>query len=154
MKMKTINNEPLLTVAGIALARMTHPPCLKITYKGYNTDEEFIEFHKKTYEIFIQLKQAGEQVFFFSDFTDSEAISLSAIEWFNREMIPLYATVGRFRGVLTMPKDPFSRISMEEYMQGAAKTVMQMPHAHLIDAKQKVFEDKAAAIAWLEKQMI
>jgi hypothetical protein len=43
---------------------------------------------------------------------------------------------------------------MEEYMQGAAKTVMQMPHAHLIDAKQKVFEDKAAAIAWLEKQMI
>ncbi len=152
--MKTMHSEVLLKVAGITLTRLTHLPCLKISYEGYNTDEEFMEFHRKTYEIYREMRKTENQLFFFTDFSRSEAVSLSAIEWFNRELIPLYATSGRFRGALIISTDPFNRISMEEYIQGAIKAVMQMPDAHLIDARQKVFEDEASALAWLEKQMI
>lgn len=150
----TMHSEVLLNVAGITLTRLAHPPCLRISYQGYNTDEEFIEFHQKTYELYQEMRKTTDQLFFFTDFSNSEAVSLSAIEWFNRELIPLYAASGRFRGALIMSTDPFNRISMEEYIQGAMKAVMQMPDAHLIDARQKVFEDEASALAWLEKQLI
>ncbi|WP_448518628.1 hypothetical protein [Rhodoflexus sp.] len=149
-----MNSEVLLRVAGITLTRLAYPPCLKLTYKGYNTDEEFMEFHRKAYEFFVEMRKHEPQLAFLTDFSESEAVSLSAIEWFNREMIPLYIKVGRFRGALIISTDPFNRISMEEYIQGAAHTIMQMPNAHLIDARQKVFEDQTAALAWLEKQMI
>lgn len=154
MEILTTDNELLLQVAGITLTRIAHSPCLKISYQGYNTDEEFMDFHRKTYEIFKKMRQTEPQLCCLTDFSKSEAVSLSAIEWFNREMIPLYVRLGRFRGALIISKDPFSRISMEEYIQGAAKAVSQMPDAHLIDARQKVFEDQTAALTWLEKQMI
>lgn len=150
----TMHSEVLLNVAGITLTRLAHPPCLKISYKGYNTDEEFIEFHRKTYEFYREMRRTTDQLFLFTDFSNSEAVSLSAIEWFNRELIPQYITCGRFRGALIMSADPFNRISMEEYIQGAVNVVMKLPDFHLIDAKQKVFEDEASALAWLEKQMI
>jgi hypothetical protein len=149
-----MHNEVLLKVAGITLTHLPHPPCLKITYSGYNTDEEFIEFHKKTYEIYREMLQTVNQLFLLSDFSHSEAISLSAIEWLNRELVPKYATCGRFRGAMIMSTDPFNRIGMEEYIQGAVNAVMQLPNAHLIDARQKAFQDETSALAWLEKQMI
>lgn len=152
--MTTMKEEVLLQVAGITLSRLDYPPCLKISYKGYNTDEEFMEFHRKTYEIFINLRKNEKNLFFFTDFRDSEVVSLTAIEWFNREMIPLYAVSGRFRGALLMSKDPFNRLSMEEYLQGSAEAVSKLPDAQRIDARQKVFEDEASALAWLEKQII
>ncbi|MCS7018312.1 MAG: hypothetical protein RMJ87_04185 [Cytophagales bacterium] len=149
-----MNKDILLQIAGITLTRLPHPPCLKITYEGYNTDEEFIEFHQKLYELYKNLQKSEKNIFFLSDFRHAEAISLTAVEWFNQEMIPLYATSGRFRGALIAPLDPFSRFSMEEYLQGAIRAVMQMPNAHLVDARQKVFANEADALAWLEKQII
>ncbi|WP_250631032.1 hypothetical protein [Rhodoflexus caldus] len=150
----TTHSETLLKVAGMTLTYINRPPCLRLRHVGYNTDEEFMEFQRKTYEIFMQMRQTQPKLTLLIDFSESEVVSLATVELFNRELIPLYTRSGRFRGALLASSDPFNRISVEEYIQGAIKTVMQMPDAHMVDAKQKIFEDEASALAWLEKQMI
>lgn len=150
----TTHSEALLQVAAMTLTYINQPPCLRLRHVGYNTDEEFMEFQRKTYEIFMRIRQTEPKLTLLIDFSESEVVSLATIELFNNELIPLYARSGRFRGALLSSSDPFNRISVEEYIQGAIKAVMQMPDVHLIDAKQKIFEDEAAALAWLEKQMI